>query len=75
MRSRKDLDDAISACDRTYIVRQRDRQGKNGSALFQLVIRISCWLSACICFLTACFFFDNGRCMFCPGSGTAVREA
>src|SRR5215475_12037837 len=22
----------------------------------------------------ACFFFDNGRCMFCPGSSAAVRR-
>jgi hypothetical protein len=34
MRSRKDLDDAISACDRTYIVGRPTDQGKNGRALF-----------------------------------------
>src|SRR5262245_14552271 len=22
----------------------------------------------------ACFFFDNGRCMFCPGSGTKQAQ-
>jgi len=31
-------------------------------------------LTACICFLTACFFFDNGRCMFCPGSSTEQAQ-